>query len=74
MKLRHVKIKNFRCLVDVDIPIDDTTILIGENNSGKTAFLEALRIVIVRGLFGGKRVFSEFDYYMEKQNDTPEIK
>ena len=46
MKLRKVTIKNFRCLVDVTVPIDDTTILIGENNSGKTALLEALRIAL----------------------------
>ena len=72
MKLRRVKIKNFRCLVDIDIPIADTTILIGENNAGKTAFLEALRIVFSRGLFGGKRVFDEFDFHMNKQEDTPE--
>lgn len=72
MKLRHVKIRNFRCLVDVDIPIDDTTILIGENNSGKTAFLEAIRVVLSRGLFGGKSVFDEFDYHLSKQADTPE--
>jgi putative ATP-dependent endonuclease of OLD family len=72
MKLRHVKIRNFRCLVDVDIPIDDLTILIGENNSGKTSFLEALRIVLTRSLFGGKSIFNEFDYHMNKQSDTPE--
>ncbi len=41
MKLREVKIKNFRNLVDIRIPIDDTTIFIGENNSGKTAFMGA---------------------------------
>lgn len=72
MKLRHVKIKNFRCLVDVDIPLDDTTILIGENNAGKTAFLEALRIVFSRGLFGGKSIFDEFDFHMNSQTSTPE--
>lgn len=72
MKLRHVKIRNFRCLIDVDIPIDDLTILIGENNSGKTSFLEALRIALSRGLFGGKSVFEEFDYHMTKQTDAPE--
>jgi len=72
MKLRRVKIKNFRCLVDIDVPIDDTTILIGENNAGKTAFLDALRIIFSRGLSGAKRVFDEFDFYMEKQDDTPE--
>lgn len=72
MKLRHVKIRNFRCLIDVDIPIDDLTILIGENNSGKTSFLEALKIALSRGLFGGKSVFEEFDYHMTKQTDAPE--
>ncbi len=72
MKLRHVKIRNFRCLVDVDIPIDNLTILIGENNSGKTSFLEALKIALSRGLFGGKSVFEEFDYHMTKQTDSPE--
>jgi len=35
MNLREVRIKNFRNLVDVSIPIDDTTVLVGENNSGK---------------------------------------
>jgi len=35
MKLRHVRIKNFRCFSDVQMPVDDSTILIGENNSGK---------------------------------------
>jgi putative ATP-dependent endonuclease of OLD family len=72
MKLRHVKIRNFRCLIDVDIPIDDTTILIGENNAGKTAFLEALRIVFSRALFGSKSVFDEFDFHMSAQSSTPE--
>ena len=71
MKLRNVKIKNFRCLVDVEIPIHDTTILVGENNSGKTAFLEALRIAL-RGLTGRGNPFSEYDYYMYKQGDCPE--
>jgi putative ATP-dependent endonuclease of OLD family len=71
MKLRRVKIKNFRCLVDVEIPIRDTTILVGENNSGKTAFLDALRIAL-RGLTGRGNPFSEYDYYMCKHGDSPE--
>lgn len=70
MKLRKVIIKNFRCLVDVTIPIDDTTILIGENNSGKTALLEALRIALTRT--GRGPAFDEYDYHMCKANDSPQ--
>lgn len=52
MKLKEISIKNFRCLVDVVIPITDTTVLVGENNSGKTALLEALRIALPRSTAG----------------------
>jgi len=72
MKLRKVTIKNFRCLVDVTVPIDDTTILIGENNSGKTALLEALRIALPRAITGRGFVFDEYDYHMCKANDSPQ--
>ncbi len=50
MKLHEIKIKNFRCLVDVSIPIENNTVLVGENNSGKTALLEALRIALPRSM------------------------
>ncbi len=72
MKLREVKIKNFRNLADVSIPINDTTILVGENNSGKTAFLDALRIALTRTTFGKSSPFDEYDYYMDSVGDTPQ--
>ena len=72
MKLREVTIKNFRCLVDTTIPIDDTTILIGENNSGKTAFLDALRIALPRSIAGRGTPFDEYDYHMCKAGDSPQ--
>lgn len=39
MYLKEVTIKNFRSLKNVHISFDDTTILIGENNTGKSTFL-----------------------------------
>lgn len=72
MKLREVKIKNFRNLVDINVPIDDTTILVGENNSGKTAFLDALRIVLTRSSLGKSSPFDEYDYYMNTAGDSPQ--
>jgi len=72
MKLREVTIKNFRCLTDATIPIDDTTVLIGQNNSGKTAFLDALRIALPRSVAGRATPFDEYDYHMRKTGDSPQ--
>ncbi|WAC06807.1 MAG: AAA family ATPase [Thermodesulfobacteriota bacterium] len=72
MKLREIFVKNFRCLVDVSIPIQDTTVLVGENNSGKTALLDALKIVLPRSLQGRGIAFDEYDYYMSKVADSPQ--
>jgi len=72
MKLRKIIIKNFRCLVDISVPIRDTTVIIGENNSGKTALLEALRIVLRRSIIGKSTPFNEYDYYMSGDCDTPQ--
>jgi putative ATP-dependent endonuclease of OLD family len=71
MKLREIIVKNFRNLVNVSVPIGDTTILVGENNSGKTALLDALRIALPRSLAGRGNPFDEYDYYMCKVGDSP---
>ena len=71
MRLREIIVKNFRCLVDVTIPIVDTTVLIGENNSGKTALLEALKLALPRSAAGRRDPFDEYDYYMVKSTDSP---
>jgi len=72
MKLREIKIQNFRCLEDISITLDDTTVLIGENNSGKTALLEALRIALTRSNMAKGTVFEEYDYHMCNSGDSPQ--
>jgi len=72
MKLREVTIKNYRCLADITVPIEDTTILVGENNSGKTAFLDAIRAVLPQRLTGRTFSFDEYDYHMCKKSDSPQ--
>ena len=72
MKLREIIVKNFRCLADVDIHIQDTTVLVGENNSGKTALLDALKIALPRSQQGRGTPFDEYDYYMSKVGDSPQ--
>ncbi len=49
--LEGVRIENFRCLKSVDVPLKPVTILIGPNDSGKSAFLGALRLLTGEGRF-----------------------
>jgi len=72
MKLREIRINNFRCLNDISIRFDDTTVFIGENNSGKTALLDAIRIPLTRAGFGKGAIFTDYDYSMFKASDTPQ--
>src|SRR5260370_8649141 len=44
--LGDVKIENFRSLRSVSVPLRPLTILIGPNDSGKSAFLAALQYLV----------------------------
>ena len=41
-----VRIKNFRSLQDIEVNLEQVTILVGTNNAGKTTFLRALNTVL----------------------------
>lgn len=56
-----VRVLNFRCLRAVEFPLGPTTVLIGENNAGKTSFLEALHAAVG----AGQRHFSEEDIWLD---------
>lgn len=71
MKLRKVLIENFRGIRRLELVLDDTTVLIGENNSGKTAVLDALRLCL-REMGSRKRVvFDPYDFYLKDANADP---
>ncbi|ANU21415.1 hypothetical protein BBI15_15125 [Planococcus plakortidis] len=42
--LKEVRIKNFRSLENVSVKLDPITLLVGQNNAGKTSFLKALQL------------------------------
>ncbi|MBE0576855.1 MAG: ATP-dependent endonuclease [Desulfuromonadales bacterium] len=47
MQISRVVIRNFRSFEELDVPISqNTTCVIGENNSGKTNFLHAIRLCV----------------------------
>ncbi len=47
-RVSEVRVEDFRALRDVRVPLSDSTLLVGSNNSGKTSFLEALAVVFGR--------------------------
>lgn len=44
MIISNVKIKNFRNIESIDIPLSQMTVFVGENNSGKSNILKALTL------------------------------
>lgn len=45
-RLSYIRIENFRSCRGVDLPLDSYTPLVGQNNSGKSTILEAIRLLI----------------------------
>jgi len=64
MMLKKVRIQNFRCFKDVEVELDDTNVLIGENNSGKTSFLDALRICLSRSISRKGAGIENYDHHL----------
>jgi len=60
--ITDVRVRNYRCLRSVDIELNPLTVLIGENNSGKTSFLNALFAAIG----AGQRTISNDDVFLLK--------
>lgn len=71
MKIKSLHIKNFRCLVNVKIDFDDVTVLLGENNTGKTSVLDALQLITAMGSQKRKESVNEYDFYMPTAASDP---
>ncbi|MCG2784377.1 MAG: ATP-dependent endonuclease [Anaerolineae bacterium] len=59
MKLTQLSITNYRALRDVTIPLSRFGCLIGENNSGKSSFLQALSLFFSGTKLGASYFFDE---------------
>ena len=60
MYISHVEISNFRALEVVSVPLNQFSVLIGENDVGKTSFLYALE-----KYFDGKKLTEKTDWFKE---------
>ena len=71
MRVTAVRIENFRGIKQLELELDETTVLIGENNSGKTAVLDALRLCL-RDLGARRRtVFDTLDFHLPDADAEP---
>ncbi len=71
MKLRKIHIQSFRGIKSLELELDDLVVLIGENNTGKTAILHALKLCL-RDLGPRKRlVFEPFDFHLKDSSAEP---
>ncbi|MDE0232322.1 MAG: DUF2813 domain-containing protein [bacterium] len=71
MRITRVRIRNFRGIRDLEIELGKVTVLIGENNSGKTSVLDALKLCL-RDLSPRRRfVFDGLDFHLPDGHSEP---
>lgn len=62
MRLKRLAVRNFRNLRDIDLPLAPGTVIVGENRSGKSNLLYALRLVLDPGLPNADRHLAPEDF------------
>ena len=71
MRITAVRIRNFRGIKNLDLELGPVTVLIGENNSGKTSVLDALKLCL-RDLGPRRRlVFDALDFHLADRTAEP---
>lgn len=73
MQIKRVTIENFRSIRRAEIELGATTVLIGPNNAGKTALLEAIRIALTRRWGQRGTGFTEYDVHLSATRTDPKI-
>ncbi len=71
MQISRLHIENFRSIRNLDVDLGETTVLIGPNNAGKTAILDAVRIVLTRRWGQRGTGFTENDVHRRHPDDDP---
>src|SRR5438552_2779673 len=71
MFLKTLSIEHFRGIEKLTLDLDQTTVLVGENNTGKTSILEALFTSMNRA-FGRRAIpFTDYDFHLTEKNQEP---
>jgi putative ATP-dependent endonuclease of OLD family len=72
MRLSKIRIENFRGITDLTLDLGETTVLIGENNTGKTSVLEAVFTTLGRSSQGRRNFpFHDYDFHLKDADAVP---
>ncbi|MDA1275512.1 MAG: DUF2813 domain-containing protein [Verrucomicrobia bacterium] len=71
MRLHRIQIDNFRGITSLDLTLGDTTVLIGENNTGKTAVLDAMRFALREVKLRRGCAFDAYDFHLSTPTADP---
>lgn len=71
MRITRLRIENFRSIKFLELELGETTVLIGQNNAGKTAILDAVRIALTRRWGQRGTGFTEYDIHLENDAADP---
>lgn len=71
MRITALRIENFRSIKSLNVELGDTAVFIGQNNAGKTAILDAVRIALTRRWGQRGTGFTEYDVHLAKEDDDP---
>lgn len=63
MKIVQVKVANFRGIADGTVHFDGHSVLVGDNNAGKSTLLEAIDLVLGPERLSRRPVVDEHDFY-----------
>ncbi|WP_036321399.1 ATP-dependent nuclease [Microbacterium sp. B24] len=69
MKVRHLRVQNFRGIEDSEIHFKTHTLLVGGNNAGKSTICEALDLVLGPERLYRRPVVDEHDFYLGRYLD-----
>lgn len=64
MFIRKIEIANYRGLTNLSLDLDETTVIFGSNNTGKSTVLSAIHSVLSRSFGRRTGIFSEYDYHL----------
>ncbi|MEP2436626.1 MAG: DUF2813 domain-containing protein, partial [Roseibium sp.] len=66
MIISKLKIDNFRGITALEIDFDQTTVVFGSNNTGKSTVLAAIQMVLGRAVGRRSAAFSEYDFHLDQ--------
>lgn len=71
MRATRVRVSGFRSLRNLDLDLSSLTVVIGENNAGKSSLLDAIRLTLSHRWGVRGTGFQQYDFYLNQDQSDP---